>query len=591
MPDTPETVPLLGFGLANYRSFDGEGFVLRDLKKVNVFIGKNNCGKSNVLRAINVLRQVNSPSVPLKTLGPVVDGHRQQDTPPVVTAVLPAESLLQMTVPRLREEYKQKMGAAVWVRWNIRTGRIDGPHPFEALDLSWLQRSFTPLTGKHFSPNWPTEKEHYYPDLSQVLIAKAVGALRGAFPRFLSVPVFREFRKSEDPSAGEHVFNGHNVIPRLRLMQNPGLGKEAERQVFNKIRGFVRQLTGEPELELEVPADEDRILVSLNGTRLPLESYGTGIHHLVILCSALAMHERYVVTIEEPEVHLHPELQRKFLRFIAEQTQNTYYITTHSNVFLDALPDVNIYHVRFDGVRSTVEHAATSPLARTVLTDMGYKASDLLQSNGIIWVEGPSDRVYLKRWLSLLAPDLVEGIHYSVAFYGGRVLAHFCCADDPAEDLVEVLRINRHAVVMMDPDGDAATAKLNASKARILAELGQGSCWVTQGREIENYLPKALFERYLAERYGTAVTVQFSADDRLGDALAEATEGEARKVRYDDEKVDYARAFCQLMTEGDLDVLDLREWLGRVIGHIRRWNHLEPAQVAVLPPASAKEDG
>jgi hypothetical protein len=310
---------------------------------------------------------------------------------------------------------------------------------------------------------------------------------------------------------------------------------------------------------------------------------------LVLLCSALAIHEGYVVTIEEPEVHLHPELQRKFLRFIAEQTQNTYYITTHSNVFLDALRDVNIYHVRFDGVRSTVEPAATSPLARTILTDMGYKASDLLQSNGIIWVEGPSDRVYLKRWLGLLAPDLVEGIHYSVAFYGGRVLAHFCCADDPVEDLVQVLRINRNAVVMMDRDGDDSTAKLSASKARILAELGQGSCWVTQGREIENYLPKGLVERYLTERYGKTITVQFSADDRLGEALARATEGEGRKARYDDEKVDYAREFCQLMTAQDLDVLDLRAWLERVIRHIRRWNHLEPVQTAA-PPTSAWEE-
>ncbi len=40
---------------------------------------------------------------------------------------------------------------------------------------------------------------------------------------------------------------------------------------------------------------------------------------------------------------------RKFLRFIAEQTKNTYFITPHSNVFLDFRDDVSIHHVRFDG--------------------------------------------------------------------------------------------------------------------------------------------------------------------------------------------------------------------------------------------------
>lgn len=29
------------------------------------------------------------------------------------------------------------------------------------------------------------------------------------------------------------------------------------------------------------------------------------------------------------------------------------------------------------------------------LDDLGVKASDLLQANGIIWVEGPSDRAYI----------------------------------------------------------------------------------------------------------------------------------------------------------------------------------------------------
>ncbi len=50
MSDQQPSPKLTGFGIGNYRSFDKDGFVLQDFKKMNVLIGKNNSGKSNVLR-------------------------------------------------------------------------------------------------------------------------------------------------------------------------------------------------------------------------------------------------------------------------------------------------------------------------------------------------------------------------------------------------------------------------------------------------------------------------------------------------------------------------------------------------------------
>lgn len=358
-------------------------------------------------------------------------------------------------------------------------------------------------------------------------------------------------------------------------MQRPKVGKESERDVFARLERFVRDLLGEADLVMDVPNSEEVIAIELHGTRLPLESYGTGVHQLVILCAVLAMHDDHVVCIEEPEIHIHPELQRKFLRFIADETKNRYFITTHSNVFLDFLPDVAIYHVTHDGTKSTVTRVDATPRARDVLSDLGYKASDLLQANCVIWVEGPSDRVYLNKWLSLVAPDLTEGIHYAITFYGGKVLAHFAGEDDPADDLVEVLRINQNAIFVMDRDAVKPDGKLNATKERIIQETGEEHCWVTEGREIENYLRPELLKAYLTEKCGQSVTVTYNRNARVDRAIASATKDtDGRKIDYAAKKVAYSREFCERMSPEDLDVLDLRERLAGVVTLIQRWNGL-----------------
>jgi len=76
------------------------------------------------------------------------------------------------------------------------------------------------------------------------------------------------------------------------------------------------------------------------------------------------------------------------------KTDNTYFLSTHSNVFLDAAKqdDTRIYHVGYEGKASKVTRVETTPDSYRVLEDLGYHASDLLQSNGVIWVEGPTDR-------------------------------------------------------------------------------------------------------------------------------------------------------------------------------------------------------
>lgn len=103
---------------------------------------------------------------------------------------------------------------------------------------------------------------------------------------------------------------------------------------------------------------------------------------------------------------------------------------------------------------------------------LGYRASDLLQCNAVIWVEGPSDRIYLNHWIRAVAPELVEGVDYSIMFYGGRLLSHLSADDSEVSDFISLRKLNRNVAVVIDSDRCSSRASINTTKQRVSAELG-----------------------------------------------------------------------------------------------------------------------
>jgi putative ATP-dependent endonuclease of OLD family len=322
-------------------------------------------------------------------------------------------------------------------------------------------------------------------------------------------------------------------------------------------------------LTIEVPHTKDRIIIELNKNRLSLESYGTGIHELIILCSALTIYDDYVFCIEEPELHLHPELQRKFLDYILT-LNNYFFISIHSNVFIDYKPNVNVYHVVHNKNSTNIYPALSNQDSYEILNDLGYKASDILQSNGIIWVEGPSDRVFINKWISIVQQDFIEGIHYSIMFYGGRLLSHLTLEDDNNE-LIRLLRINRNAIVVIDRDGINSKTKINATKKRIQEETSEGNCWITKGREIENYLSEDNVIKFLSD-YDADVKFVFNKDKKLSENIK--SKNKRLKLDYDSNKARYSKEIVEHMSEQDLNVLDLRTKIKHLISQIEKWNNL-----------------
>ena len=211
-------------------------------------------------------------------------------------------------------------------------------------------------------------------------------------------------------------------------------------------------------------------------------------------------------------------------------------------------------------------------MQRAVCEDLGYHPSDLLQANCIIWVEGPSDRLYLNWWLKSLGNEFQEGIHYSVMFYGGKLAAHVSNEETPnqLEDFIMLRQLNRRGVILIDSDKSSTHSHINETKKRLKTEFekGPGYAWITKGREVENYLP--------AQQVLTAIKAVIpSATHKGGTGQYDNILKIARKNGKEAQasKVEVARHITTTYT-ADLSQSDLKLQIERLCAFIRASNPL-----------------
>jgi putative ATP-dependent endonuclease of the OLD family len=324
--------------------------------------------------------------------------------------------------------------------------------------------------------------------------------------------------------------------------------------------------------------------------RIALSQSGSGLKTviLVLIYLYLAPHidkldlSNYIFAFEELENNLHPALLRRLLNFLYEKAINTgctFFLTTHSNVAIDFFSrnsNAQIIHVTHDGHVAKCRTVTTYVDDKGILDDLDVRASDLLQSNAIIWVEGPSDRIYLNRWISLWSDGkLQEGFHYQCVFYGGRLLAHLSAdSPDEIEDEIAIFRVNRNAAIMIDSDKRSQQASINDTKKRLLEEISKmnGLSWLTKGKEVENYLPSEVIAQFL-----NVSVDKVSQVDQYQDFFDYLDGVEPKKgIYYRGKKPMLAEQLSPYFTKESLsETLDLREKLDDLCTRIRKWNGLD----------------
>ena len=285
--------------------------------------------------------------------------------------------------------------------------------------------------------------------------------------------------------------------------------------------------------------------------------------------------EEYIFLFEELENNLHPALERRLLKYLGEIVEKgaTIFLTTHSSTTLDCFQNsenVQIYHLSKSEEEMKLSKMSNLLGKRKCLDDLGIKASEILQSNGIIWVEGPSDRIYINKWIELWSGGkLREGLDYQCVFYGGRLLANVTFDEENDEEIFKLFNVNRNSVMLIDSDKTVADKLINSTKQRIKDEYEANNqfCWITQGKEIENYVPKEIIDKYCESDENS----EFGQYDKITDYLDAKKAGEGEKFK--DNKIKYAQLYVQDMTlDNMMGILDLDEKMKKLIKEIEKWN-------------------
>lgn len=541
----------------NFKCFGSEPQGFDEIQRLNLIIGRNNTGKSALLDIVKYATKLYDLSL---------FSHKYSEESIVRLSVPLSDDLITRCVPSgtsgggipgdHREHCREWIGRSMSIDLGNRSGDY-------SLDVEYVQQADkyvsqmavqlpNPFDGKYFA-HISAERDIAPEVESNELELQADGS--GA------TNIIQQFINDEQ-------FPSELIEVELRDDLNLIMGPDAN---FSRIT--VQRISGKKWAIFLDESPKGRISLANSGSGL--KTVFLVLINMLVLCR---LHDtepsNFIFAFEELENNLHPGLQRRLLNYVQKKlvSMNAIaFVTTHSPAVIDMFSradDAQILHVAHDRSVARVQRVSGATGGHRVLDDLDVKASDLLQANGIVWVEGISDVIYLRRWIDLYCasvslPVPVEGSEYAFMEYGGRCLKHFDFSASDSDDLaledakwlLPALAFSRNTYVVMDSDKRDDTSMINATKLETISKARES--WVTIGREIENYISPEI----ASEIFGNQLEQYSSASE---------TYAANKPGRLDKKKT--ARDAVSMMTQENWDNYDLAAQVKALVDAISGWN-------------------
>ncbi|MCY4342225.1 MAG: AAA family ATPase [Gammaproteobacteria bacterium] len=360
------------------------------LQSMNVLVGPNNCGKSKVLSAFRVLeialrlaRQRRATRV-LNHQGFQTDGHSL----PVARVPIPLENV--------HSDYAEE------------DSRID----FRYTNGNTIHLFFPAGSGAYIC--WDTQGKP----------AATPGAFKKAFPDDVRViPVLGPVEQHETIVADETVRRAAGTPTASRHFRNYWLKNP---EGFDHFRQLVEATW--PTMSISPPEvvdyTERRLAMFAAEDRMDRELYWAGLGFQV-WCQLLTCISRYqdanLLVVDEPEVYLHPEVQRQLLGILRDAAPDILLATHSVEILGEADPseillvDTTKHSARrlrdIEGVQQAIDYIGS--VQKLILTE-------LARDRCLLFVKGANDHKLIRRFARIFNSDkLAAGRDLIVTLSGG----------------------------------------------------------------------------------------------------------------------------------------------------------------------------
>lgn len=479
---------------------------LSNISKINTFIGINNSGKSRILRTlfsngkdVKFLDELDEPTKTklVNSFKPIFDGLANLERYDI-------KYILKTYVDDFKESIE-----------NEDTDMLNA-----ILDLYYYASTFEESEFKIGKPQYKgyltqflNKSKSYFANFGNEI--NRLGTVGGKIDK-IYIPILRGLRPiAEDESKfnkdniylkrTQHdyfkegvvkgtIFTGLSIYEKVKQLL---LGDETERNEIKQFEIFLEENLFKKRINLIPKYDDDVLHIKIGSeSQFPIYKLGDGLQTLIIILFPLFINrnKEHLIFIEEPETHLHPKWQRLLYRAMNMFEKHTYFLSTHSSVFINAKNN-SIFIVSKRNKKSHLHYSDVKTEKVSILKELGYRPNDLYQTNYLVWVEGQSDKIYLNYLIQQIDDSLIEGEDYSIMFYGGSSYKHFL-ENDGDLNLEFIQSLNQNYALIMDSDRTKSGERYKPEKKAIveLFKKNKAFCWLTKQREIENYIPFKDFE-------------------------------------------------------------------------------------------------
>lgn len=470
---------LTSIEIHNFKAIKDKPLILKGLTNVNYIVGENGSGKSSVLEFVH-----------LKYL-------EKRNTSPLLKIIYSDEELDQVKNSE-NEDISHVIGGCILIK------------PFFNFNFNHTINYSDPKKVDQISLD----------DLKNIYLNQ----LHVAYLNTTSLIYNKNKKISGNAEVDDSESINRKVLPKLK-------------QVKDYLKKRVSDLTFESFID-SIPDNKTfEIVDNLDSFKLNnIERISSGRSHIfnlvyTILYSFFALERygtdknSYLFIVEEPETNLHaswekiiPLVLEGLIDCLKEISKIKFLISTHSPFIINSaleLDNQKVFHLQKGELVGEVTKKDLNSF-NLALDGLGVKPSDMMFANGVVWVEGPTDAIYIEKWLEMYQLEnlgsikYTSGLNYQFQMYGGALLKHYTKETDLKKSITDMLKINTKRFVVFDSDieDDEDKSTFEKYKNAVMKEIGDENFYWhdTSTMTIENYIPTKLrVGKYKNDKYMHAI--------------------------------------------------------------------------------------